>query len=163
IVAMLATIAVVSIVGASAGAHTELAIAVPDIGARVGGTVDRIELTFFGPIEDPTVFVETPSDATIEGKIERPAPNGVWLALERPLDETGQHIVRYAATSTDGDRDQQAYAFVYDPTSPPAVFAGPDDDSGGSPLIGVIVAALALGFVLLLFIAMKRRTTSTAT
>lgn len=142
---------------ARAAAHTELDVAVPGPGASVGGTVDRIELTYFGPsVSDPNVTVRGPGERTVSGEVTDVTDATVTYEMDA-LEEEGQYIVEWKVTAFDGVDAESAFAFTYDEDSPP-IERPPVDVSWQGWIIGLTVAfALAFGFLLLVRRAQEQR------
>lgn len=141
--------------GGVAASHTELRSALPAPGATVGGTVDQVRLEFTDPIsaEDATIDLVDPDQDPVpplndtelsdDGRVLRRS----FEALERP----GEYRVDWVALSSDGDRQESAYVFEFDPAAAPPEIPGSDDAERSDPLVAVAVAvvvaaAFAVGY-----------------
>lgn len=154
VAALLVTAA--SVLGAVApvGAHTEVDESAPAPGQDVGGTVDWIEIRFLSPVQDAVILLEDPHGHRIDGTTELLDPTTVRFEMT-PLDHPGEHIVTWRVMAADGDGQESAYAFTYDPAAPPL-------DDGGSNVPGWATALILVGIVAACgagFLALMRRTT----
>lgn len=154
VTALLLTAACVVAAATPVGAHTELDEASPGPGQDVGGTVDSIEISFISPVEDAVILLEDPHGHRIEGMTE--LVDAVTARFEMaPLDAPGEHIVTWRVIAADGEGQESAYAFTYDPAAPPL-------DDGGSDVPGWVTVLILVGIVSVGgagFLALMRRTT----
>lgn len=131
---------------ATASAHTELNEARPGAGQEVGGTIDQIELEFRGPIDDAEIRVFEPDGTEITGSGHTEVEGALAVQDIETITEPGQHQVTYTVLAVDGDLQNGAYVFTYDPDAPPL----PSEDGGGGSTIFlwvfVIVSIALLGF-----------------
>jgi methionine-rich copper-binding protein CopC len=130
-----------------AGSHSELGGARPGVGQEVGGTIDRIELEFRSPIEDAEIRVFEPDGTEITGPGHTEVDGAVATQEIETITETGQHQVTYTVLSVDGDLQDGAYVFTYDPEADPL----PSEDVGGSTVllwvfVVVSISVLAFGY-----------------
>jgi methionine-rich copper-binding protein CopC len=138
---------------APVAAHSEVEGFSPAPGQDVGGVVDRVEIRFFTPVTDAVVLVEAPDGATITGTTELVDDFLVRFEMAA-LDQPGEHIVTWRAQSVDGDGQEAAYAFTFDPDAPPL-----DDGGAGAPgrlTVGIAVGIVGVGGAG--FLALMRRT-----
>jgi methionine-rich copper-binding protein CopC len=132
----------------AANAHTELSEGRPGAGQEVGGEIDKIELEFRGAIDDAEIRVFEPEGEEITGADHTEVSGVIATQQIETITEPGQYQVTYSVLSVDGDLQNGAYVFTYDPDAPPL----PDDDDGsGSTLllwgfVAVSVVVLGYGF-----------------
>lgn len=137
--------ALLVLAAAPAVAHTELSEGRPGAGQDVGGTIDKIELEFRGPIDDAEIRVFEPDGTEITGPEHTEVEGSIATQEIETITEVGQHQVTYTVVSVDGDIQNGAYVFNYDPDAP----ALPSEDTGGSTVLlwGFVVVSVAiLGF-----------------
>lgn len=138
---------------APVAAHSEVEEFSPAPGQDVGGVVDRVEIRFITPVTDAVVVVDAPDGSTIAGRTE--LVDELLVRFEMvALDQPGEHVVTWRALSIDGDGQEAAYAFTFDPDAPPL-------DDGGSGAPGWLTAVIAVGIVGVGgagFLALMRRT-----
>ncbi len=137
----------------SASAHTEVQRATPAPGAVVTSPVDAIELLFLDPVL-PTVAIDVATTDGVPvadlGPVEHPDDRTATVTFA-PLSEPGGYVVSYEFVAVDGDAQQDAYRFTYDP------------DAGGSSAAGPIIVVAVGGAVIgVLVVALRRRGASTA-
>jgi len=141
---MAAFLAIVIVLASAAAAHTALVDASPEPNARVGGTVDRIDLEFGGDVSGPGIVLRDPAGEPMSGEVSQPFTNRVSIVLAEPLSIPGRHWVDYAIVAADGDRIEESYGFEFEPTAPPPTPL-PTPSSGPSQLL-LITLGVALGF-----------------
>lgn len=147
LVALTSATAVLLLAVGPAGAHTELDVALPGVGDEVGGTIDEIQLEFRGLIEDAEIRVFEPDGDEITGSQHTEVDGSTAVQQIETITVTGQHQVTYTVVSVDGDLQNGAYVFTYDPDAP----ALPNEDEGGSTVllwgfVIISVVILALGY-----------------
>ncbi len=156
-------LAILFVLVAPAGAHSNLITTSPTPGQTVGGTLESIDLVFDAGVEDVEVTFEAPDGEFLDVGIEQPSTNWLQLVIDTPeLD--GQYIVRYSFISEDGDPVESAYAFSYEASAPEAVAvprstvsAELTTNDGFNPF-ATITGVLALGvLVLLILLAVRLR------
>lgn len=130
---------VVMVVAAPVAAHSEVDEFSPAPGQDVGGVVDRVEIRFFTPVTAAVVLVEAPDGSSIPGTTEIVDDLLVRFDMD-PLDQPGEHVVTWRVRSIDGDGQEAAYAFTFDPDAPPL-------DDGGSGAPGWLTVVIAVGIV----------------
>ncbi|MEQ8718915.1 MAG: copper resistance protein CopC [Acidimicrobiales bacterium] len=150
---LLAAVCVVAVVlGAfvgSAGAHTDLESSVPGASTTVGGDdVGRVELFFFGPIEDdaPRVEVDGPSGLRV-GEVEVVDATTV-VATFAPLDVAGIHTVTWTVIASDGDAVTGEVVFEFEPVREAPAYLLLDRERSFVVFVVVAIAAVvALGVI----------------
>ncbi len=147
------TLAVALGVAGPASAHTEVQRATPAPGAVVTSTVDEIELLFLDPVLPSVVIdVATTDGAPVDdvGEVEHSEDGRMATVAFPPLSDAGGYVVSYEFVAEDGDAQQDAYRFTYDP-----------DDGSSSGTGPIIVVAVGLAMVAVLVVALRRRGAST--
>ncbi|MBT8216159.1 MAG: copper resistance protein CopC [Acidimicrobiia bacterium] len=118
-----------------AAAHTSLDFASPGPGVRVSEPVDRIQLGFADPVEDPVVTLLDPAGDPVTGRVEVIDEYTLAFVLDG-LTQPGEYVVQYRVSSPDDDAEgdllESAYAFTY---------LGDSDDGGSNALVFLAVAA----------------------
>lgn len=147
------TIAVACVAVRPASAHTEVQRATPAPGAVVASTVDSIELLFLDPVL-PTVAIDvaTTEGVPVEGlgAVEHSDDGRTATVTFAALSEPGGYVVSYEFVAVDGDAQQDAYRFTFDP-----------DDGSSSGAGTIIVVAVGAAVFAVLVVALRRRRTST--
>ena len=125
---------------APAAAHTSLDFASPGPGVRVSEPVDRIQLGFADPVQDPAVTLLDPAGDPVEGRLEVIDEYNLAYLVDG-LAEPGEYIVQYRVSSPDDDAEgdllQSAFAFTYLGSS----------DTGSSNAFVFLAIAAGLGLV----------------
>ena len=130
---------------ATAGAHSELSEARPGAGQEVGGTIDKIELEFRSPITDAEIRVFDPQNEELTGPEHTEVDGTIATQEIETITTPGQHQVTYKVIALDGDAQDNAYVFTYDPDAPGL----PSEDTGGSTILlwaFVVISVAILGF-----------------
>lgn len=149
------TLAVALGVAGPALAHTEVQRATPAPGAVVTSTVDSIELLFLDPVLPSVVIdVATTDGAPVDDvdEVEHSEDGRTATVTFAPLAEPGGYVVSYEFVAVDGDAQQDAYRFTYDPDE--------GSSSGTGPFV---LAAVGAAVVAVLVVALRRRRRSTRT
>jgi methionine-rich copper-binding protein CopC len=141
-------VVLVALVGPAA-AHTDLESSVPGASTTVGGDdVGRVELFFFGPIEDdaPRVEVDGPSGPRV-GEVEVVDDTTV-VATFAPLDVAGIHTVTWTVIAADGDTATGDVVFEFEPVREPPAYLLLDRERSFVVFVVVAIAAIvALGVI----------------
>lgn len=134
---------VLVVLGGPAAAHTDLESSVPGASTTVGGDdVGRVELFFYGPIEDdaPRVEVDGPSGIRI-GEVEVVDPTTV-VATFAPLDVAGIHTVTWTVTAADGDTAIGEVVFEFEPVREAPAYLLLDRERSFAVFVVVAIAAV---------------------
>lgn len=132
-----------------ASAHTEVQRATPAPGAVVTSTVDAVELLFLDPVmPSVTIAVATTDGVSVEGlgPVEHSDDGRTATVSFAPLSDPGGYIVSYEFVATDGDAQEDAYRFTYDPSDGSSSTVGP-----------AVVVAVGVAIAGVLVVALRRR------
>jgi methionine-rich copper-binding protein CopC len=135
-----------------AGSHTELSEGRPGAGQEVGGTIDKVELEFRSPIEDAEIRVFEPDGTEITGPDHTEVDGAVATQEIETITETGQHQITYTVLSVDGDLQNGAYVFTYDPEADPL----PSENSGGSTVLLWVFVLVSIGVLAFGYTRLRR-------
>ena len=148
------SLALASTVAAPAFAHTEVQRATPAPGAVVTSTVDSIELLFLDPVL-PTVTIDVVSvdgePVDDLGPVEHSEDGRTATVDFAPLTAPGGYVVSYEFVAADGDAQEDAYRFTYEPSV--------GDEGGPGPIVASLVGVVIVGVFV---IALRRRSSVTA-
>ena len=129
------------------GAHTEVFERAPLAGQPVGGTIDRVDISFWESVLSSNIRLAGPDGAEIEVETtELVTGNQIATASFPELTEEGRYTVTHTELSRDGDIQTQEWFFVFDPSAEARFIALAD--TGGSA--NWIVLLGASGVVLIL-------------
>ena len=122
------------------GAHTEVWQRSPDMGLEYGGTVDRVQISFFATVESSKITLADADGTPIEvGPTTLERGDRVAVAEFAALTEAGAYIVTHTELASDGDIQTDAYQFFFNPESDNEVISLVDTDEGPNwVLLGVI-------------------------
>ena len=122
------------------GAHTEVWQRSPDRGLEYGGTIDRVEISFFATVESGNIALADANGVAIEvGPTTLERGDRVAVAEFDALTEPGAYIVTHTELAADGDIQTDAYQFFFNPESDNelvSLVAG--DDGPNWVLLGII-------------------------
>lgn len=141
--------AAVLVGGPLAGAHTELRSSLPAPGQAVGGTVERVELEFFGPIIAAEISIADHDGHAVANTGEPEIDENVVVQRFEPLRHPGEHIVTWSIIARDGDPLDAAFAFTYDRDADPL----PEPDTGnrtGGTILAIVATTLLVGLAIIL-------------
>lgn len=135
-----------SLLVGTASAHSEVFERAPATGQVVGGTVDRVDISFWTPIESGVISLSGPNGEAIDVNDAVLATNGRVLSTEfAPLSEPGPYVVTHSERSVDGDTQTAQFAFIFDPTSEERVVPLVTGDDGPNwVLLGGISGVLLI-------------------
>lgn len=106
-----------SLLVGTASAHSEVFERAPAAGQVVGGTVDRVDISFWSPIESGVISLTGP-DGVIDVEDAVLASSGRVLTADfEALTSAGPYVVTHSELSSDGDSQTAQFAFIFDPTS----------------------------------------------
>lgn len=132
-------------------AHTDLKESEPLKGQTVRKAVDRVDLVFWSPFSDPAIDVVGPDGEAIVGQTSQVDNVTARFAMDHPVTQEGEYLVRYQVRSSDADLSNGEFAFVYAPDSA----SGSGRASAG--LIAVVAgAAVVVGWWLVARIRAQR-------
>lgn len=139
-------IAVGGLMVAPLQAHSEVFERAPAAGQVVGGTVDRIDISFWAPIAAGEIQVNGPDDQPIAVGDTVLAENLRIITADIPqLDVAGTYVVTHTELADDGDEQTARFAFTYDPTSSERVTPLIARDTGPNwVLLGAVGGAILL-------------------
>jgi len=107
-------------------AHSEVWERAPSAGQAVGGTVDRVDISFITPIESGVILLAGPDGEPLAVSDTVLAENKRIITVEfDALVEPGAYVVTHTELSNDGDVQTDRFQFIYDP----------ENDGRFSPLI----------------------------
>lgn len=130
------------------GAHTEVFERAPIGGQAIGGTVDRIDISFWAPVLSSNITLVDPSGNEVETDITRLTTDDRIATTTFPaLTEEGRYVVTHAELAVDGDLQSAEWFFVLDSTSEDRLI--PLSGTGGGGPNWILLVAVS-GIVLIL-------------
>jgi len=131
-------------------AHSDLKESKPVGGQTVRNAIDRVDLVFWSPLSDPAIDVIGPDGGPVVGQTSQVDNVTARFAMDHPVTEEGEYLVRYQVRSSDADLSKGEFTFVY----------APDPASGSgrtaAALIAVVVVAVVVGWWLVARIRTRR-------
>lgn len=131
---------------APAGAHTEVWQRSPDAGIAYGGTIDRVQISFFATVSSSEITVEGPDGAAVAvGETKLEVGDRIAVVEFPPIETPGTYLVTHTELAADGDTQTAQYQFFYDPTSEneaPSLILG--DDGPNWVLLGIIAGVILI-------------------
>lgn len=106
-----------SLLVGTAAAHSEVFERAPATGQVVGGTVDRVDISFWTPIESGQITLVGPDGAIATEEAVLASSGRVITADFDPLTTPGPYVVTHSELSLDGDSQTAQFAFIFDPES----------------------------------------------
>ncbi|MGI9607645.1 MAG: copper resistance protein CopC [Acidimicrobiales bacterium] len=98
-------------------AHSEVRERSPAPGQILGGTVSRVEILFFVPVETAEITIDGPDGPVDHEPVQLSIAQTVsWVSFQA-LETPGDYTVTHTETSADGDEQTASFGFRYDPES----------------------------------------------
>lgn len=122
------------------GAHTEVWERSPDMGLAYGGTIDRVQISFFATIASSKITLTNPDGAEIEvGPTTLERGDRIATTEFPALTDAGAYVVAHTELAADGDIQTDTYQFFFDPESSNEVISLVAGNEGPNwVLLGVI-------------------------
>jgi methionine-rich copper-binding protein CopC len=98
-------------------AHSTLMESDPVPGQTVRGAIDEVDLVFWSSFSEPAIEVIRPDGESVAGQTSQVDGVTALFAMDHPVTEEGEYVVRYQVRSNDDDLVEGAFAFVYAPDS----------------------------------------------
>ena len=129
------------------GAHTEVFERAPLAGQPVGGTIDRVDISYWSSVLSSNIELAGPDGAAIEvSTTQLVTGDRIATASFPELTEEGRYTVTHTELSSDGDIQTSEWFFFFD-QSADARFVALADTGGGANWIVLLGAS---GVVLIL-------------
>lgn len=144
------------------GAHTEVFERAPIAGQAVGGTVDQVDISFWGPVLSSNITLVGPSGDELATDITRLTSDDRIATTTFPeLTEEGRYVVTHTELSVDGDLQTAEWFFVLDAESDNRVIPL-TSGGGGGPNWVLLVAVSGVVLILAGLLWPKRAVAKTA-
>lgn len=102
----------------SLGAHSEVFERAPAAGLPIGGTVDRVDISFWTPILSSKIEITGPDGNPVAvGVTELSSEDRIATTTFPALTEPGRYVVGHGELSYDGDLQEAEWFFIFDPAS----------------------------------------------